>query len=641
VSATDIAERYSACDLRCLPVRARGKVPLIADWPQRATSDAAQISAWIDDGANLGVALGAWHGRWLVVLDIDRHHGGADGIDSLVELEARHGDMPPTWEAESPGGGLHRWFAINCEIRNSSLAPGIDIRGAGGQVVVEPSEHPNGGRYEWAPGHAPWEREIAEAPEWLAEMLAPPPAVEPTRERRRAPLLEPINGARLGDRPGDRFEAATTWADLLHADGWTEGGTGPGGETRWTRPGKDPRQGCSATTGYRGADVLKVFTSSVPWFDANATYSRFGYVAARDFGGDYGAAASALVAAGFGAPDFDPIAWIARDDDGGVASAVVASGERSADDDTAHLVDWSELFTREPAEHQWVIEPLIPAGRAIALWAPAKAGKSAVLMAALMAACSGRSVLGAPPTDPVDVLYLDYEMTADDLCERAAELGYGPADADALSDHLHYALLPSFEPLDTAAGGRQVLDLASRLGVALVVVDTFGRAIDGEEDKADTIRAFYRHTGSRLKSAGVALCRTDHAGKAVDRGQRGSSAKADDVDVVWRLARTDGGAVLTRTHSRIGWVPETVSLTRSEAEDGGVEWRLARSWVPAGTAAAVELLDRLEVPIGATRTQARQILANADAKIRNDVLGAALRSRVDRAAVDWVAGDDD
>src|SRR4029077_18443914 len=108
-----------------------------------------------------------------------------------------------------------------------------------------------------------------------------------------------------------------------------------------------------------------------------------------------------------------------------------------------------------------------------------------------------------------------------------------------------------------------VTEILERDEPKAVIVDTFGRAVRGEEDKADTVRAFYSHTGLAMKSMGIGYLRTDHAGKDEGRGQRGSSAKSDDVDVIWHLERSNGGLKLTST-SRVSWVPPTLDIERLE-----------------------------------------------------------------------------
>ncbi|MEI7651809.1 MAG: AAA family ATPase, partial [Verrucomicrobiota bacterium] len=150
------------------------------------------------------------------------------------------------------------------------------------------------------------------------------------------------------------------------------------------------------------------------------------------------------------------------------------------------------FWTDDYSDEEWLAYPVVPKGRAIALYAPAKAGKSTVVLAIAAAVASGRKVLGARTAPPATVLYLDYEMTSADLQERLYELGYGP-DADL--SRLKYALLPSLPPMDTVEGARAILHLVEHYGADFVVFDTFGRAVEGEEDHADTVRAFYRHTG--------------------------------------------------------------------------------------------------------------------------------------------------
>lgn len=290
------------------------------------------------------------------------------------------------------------------------------------------------------------------------------------------------------------------------------------------------------------------------------------------------------------------------------------------------VVDWPEFWSLDHKNEEWAIEPLIPAGRSVAIYAPAKAGKSLALLSAIVPATMGQSAWGMPPRDRVRVLYLDYEMTAGDLRERLELLGYGPDDD---LTHLAYALIPALPPLDTAAGGQALLALALRHEASVVVLDTFGRAAEGDENDADTSRAFYRHTGGLLKSHGIATARTDHAGKDLEKGQRGSSAKNDDVDVVWRLERLQDGVRLIRTHSRVMWVPETIVLDLHEGDDG--VWRFTRqagsvTW-PAGTKEAVGQLDALGLAVGIGANDAARAVKDAGLSIRRKVLLAAVKWR--------------
>jgi hypothetical protein len=155
---------------------------------------------------------------------------------------------------------------------------------------------------------------------WMAAH-APPPAAEhqpapqpesngPPRAGPRGSAARPRDGDGAGvayPRPGisvfDDFDARTSWDDLL--SGWTKDTTRRDGEIYLTRPGKDG--GPSATIGYKGKDILHVFTSKAPPFEAGESYTKCQVYALLKHGGDMRAAVEALSERRFGT-------WI--DDDG-------------------------------------------------------------------------------------------------------------------------------------------------------------------------------------------------------------------------------------------------------------------------------------------------------------------------------------
>jgi len=504
------------------------------------------------------------------------------------------------------------------------------VRGEGGQIVAAPTVHPSGQPYAWEDGHGPDEMVVSKAPKWLLHLLRPAEPLEPTPAK-SDPCLDV-----LGDAIAEHVTKAHRWHDLLLADGWQRH-SDANGDSMWTRPGKDVRAGASAVL-HEPSGPLVVFTSSVaalqrPWASvkdgAGWAYGIFGYLAATRHDGDRSECARAYREALNNAQAAQMVtmtsgqqahAVLMGEDDGGTPNHVKI----------AHLVDWESFWTKDHADEEWLAYPVIPAGRTIALYAPAKAGKSTVVLAVAAAAATGRKVLGQWTAErPVRTLYLDYEMTEADLWERLTELGYGHDDD---MSHLHYALLPSLPPLDTQPGADALIALATDLDVELVVVDTFGRAVEGDENDADTVRDFYRLSGRPLKQAGISVARTDHSGKDIAKGQRGSSAKNDDVDVVWQLARTESGVVMTRTHSRVSWVPETVTIRRDERSDGVVEYLVdqgSRAY-PAGTKEAADVLDAIGVPVDCSRRTAQKMLSEAGKGLRTKVLSAALAWRRER-----------
>lgn len=158
-----------------------GKHPLHSAWQDKATTDADTITSWwrARPQANVGIATGRQSG--IFVLDVDPDNGGNE---SLAKLEAEYGTLPATWYVETGSGGGHWYFNYpDFEITNATKAlralgiNGIDIRGDGGQVVAPPS----------VSGKGPYistKTTLADAPEWLLEILRPKPRVQQPAERR-------------------------------------------------------------------------------------------------------------------------------------------------------------------------------------------------------------------------------------------------------------------------------------------------------------------------------------------------------------------------------------------------------------------------------------------------------------------------
>lgn len=267
-------------------------------------------------------------------------------------------------------------------------------------------------------------------------------------------------------------------------------------------------------------------------------------------------------------------------------------------------IDWATFWDRERTKSDFLVEPVIARGRQHALYASQKEGKSLLLGNISARLATGLPILSSAPADPINVLYLDYEMTDDDVEERLVDFGF-----DRKSDlaRLHYSLYPPLPSLDTPQCGEHLLYEVARLGIEFVVIDTFSKAVQGEENSADTYRDFARYTGLGLRKLGVTLTRSDQAGKDKERGQRGSSAKADDVDVVWRLDKADETTFnLTATHSRVPWIPRKVQLTQTSTH--GFELAVKKTPWPAGTRECAADLDALGIPLDASTRDAQAAL---------------------------------
>ncbi len=196
-------------------------------------------------------------------------------------------------------------------------------------------------------------------------------------------------------------------------------------------------------------------------------------------------------------------------------------------------LDWHELWA-DDTEEEWILEPLLPARRLVALYSAPKVGKSLLMLEIAVGISKGALTLGAQVPRPFTVLYVDFENDPKgDIRTRLQAMGHGPDDLG----NLHYLSFPTLAALDSAAGAEQLLAAIDAYGAEVVVVDTVSRAVKGEENENDTWLAFYRHTGLALKQTKVALIRLDHSGKDETKGQRGGSAKSGDVDAIWRMKK--------------------------------------------------------------------------------------------------------
>ncbi|MFJ3231288.1 bifunctional DNA primase/polymerase [Streptomyces sp. NPDC086787] len=150
----------------------------------------------------------------LIGVDLDTK-SGTDAPAALRELALRHlFTIPETVVVLTPSGGRHLWLTgpPGTVVPNSAgrLAPGIDIRGAGG-YLVGPGSRTDHGVYATAPGtaHLP----PAACPPALLRLLLPPPrpavhAPQPPTDHHGQGLVQFVLTAHEGQRNTRLFWAA-------------------------------------------------------------------------------------------------------------------------------------------------------------------------------------------------------------------------------------------------------------------------------------------------------------------------------------------------------------------------------------------------------------------------------------------------
>lgn len=472
----------------------------------------------------------------------------------------------------SAGGGLHTIVRVSDgpALGNTKLAHDGDkviaeTRGEGGFVIVWPTAgrkgHQPGAAYVLEHGGPATVAEVtSEERDLLHGMFTYPLHVgEPEP---KAPAKQP-SAPSVGLSPFDDYRQRVSWRSILEPAGWRHHSS-DAEHDYWVRPGKDPRDGHSASTIEDGPFYL--FSTSVEGIPAEVGLSKGHVYAHLHHGGDLAAATRQLRREGYGDDTADYVElppWVPE-------QAAEASDDDINDLKTQYVlenlkaVDWEELWA-DTSEEEWIVYPLLPARRLVALYSAPKVGKSLLMLELAAGIAAGRELFGNPAGEPKVVLYVDFENDPKaDIRERLQNMGYTPADLT----NLRLLSFPNMGALDGEKGSQELMAAVEVYGAQVVVIDTVSRAIAGDENENDTWLDFYRHTGLKLKQAQVALVRLDHAGKDEAKGQRGGSAKGGDVDAVWRMTRVgDELYDLICEMNRLPIDPESRTLTIERVED--------------------------------------------------------------------------
>jgi hypothetical protein len=227
------------------------------------------------------------------------------------------------------------------------------------------------------------------------------------------------------------------------------------------------------------------------------------------------------------------------------------------------VIDWGELWADETEEH-WLVPGFISASRGHMLYAPSGLGKSLACLEVAASLACGRGIWGAGSQPPVRVLYLDQENSPlGDIRPRLMAMGFHHEDLKNLT----YLSFPEMGPLNHRDGGSTLATLLDLYHPDFVFFDTFSRFVDADENLAKTVQDFYNWTGRTLKKRGIGYMRLDHTGKNTSVGARGTSAKTDDLDLIWAMSegRDAGTFTLTNEKQRVPVPNSAITLERLES----------------------------------------------------------------------------
>jgi putative DNA primase/helicase len=316
-----------------IPIRADGTKKPTGEWAPFMVRrmERERLDKWFTSHPEQGIGIicGKISGN-LEMLELEGRACSGDVLDRVFEeLEASgHAHVLDMfinsgYTEWTPSGGLHLIYRVSdhevpgntkvarrpateeelAENPKDRIKVLAETRGEGGYVVVAPSGgtvHATGDSWSVAAGAIgviptiTWQERQALV-DALHEVLDEMPEEAPPAPR---PTLATLSGSSV--RPGDDYNLRAQWIDILGPHGWTISHH-QGHTSYWVRPGKDRRDGHSATTG-RAADGDRLYVfSSATEFATETPYTKFAAYTLLEHRGDYAGAARALRAAGYGA----------------------------------------------------------------------------------------------------------------------------------------------------------------------------------------------------------------------------------------------------------------------------------------------------------------------------------------------------
>lgn len=162
------AYAYAEENWHVFPVEPRGKKPITQHGVMNATTEKEKISKWWSRVPDANIAVACGHVSGFFVLDVDV----ADGKQGLETLESLNINIK-TLTSRTGSGGMHLFYKMprdeSIVIKNrTNFLPGLDVRSNNGYVVIPPSVHPSGNKYEWIRKVNP-----VKAPDKLIELIIP------------------------------------------------------------------------------------------------------------------------------------------------------------------------------------------------------------------------------------------------------------------------------------------------------------------------------------------------------------------------------------------------------------------------------------------------------------------------------------
>lgn len=603
------AQRHAAQAFHVFPLIEQQKLPLIEDFPNRASRDEVTLAQWwnADMGAaftqtyNVGISTSRYGDDpavSLCVIDVDNKNEKR-GSESVLMLEFEGIEFPATYTQDTPTGGQHLVYWTRTPVRNlvdrdgkGSIGRGLDIRGVGGFIVGSGSVTEKGA---YTDNGLP----VVEAPAALIERILQSGGA-PIERSASTEMPANIDATRATERAIDYLRHAAP-----------EAIDGSGGDATTFKVAAQLKD-----LGVPEADALELLMEH--WFGGCGWASEdLATKIANAY--RYGKQAP-----GSAAPEsqFAPVAV--------AAEAPLFTLENAAA---------SRYVERDPPVMRWCVESLVPAGRTTGLVAAGGTGKSLLTIQMAIAKATGRPFLDRFALKPGGVLLVANEDDNDELHRRvfraARAHGIGPAELhrffaisrvgenSRLIDGRPGELLPTMFARRLVEAARQIPNLE------LIILDPASRLRGGDENSAPDATALVEALERVASGTGAAVLVVHHTPKSAASARdvsataaRGSSAFTDGLrsQIVMRTMTPDG-----RRDRRIS--PErAANLVELVLAKANYSAPLPPVWLQRGAGGLLSIVD-LDAEAAQRRDEPDDLYAEVIERVCDHLAGGRIESR--------------
>lgn len=214
------------------------------------------------------------------------------------------------------------------------------------------------------------------------------------------------------------------------------------------------------------------------------------------------------------------------------------------------LINGPAYLKLERPKTPWIIQSLIPKSGMTLVHAPAKAGKSTVLMQLCSALSDPKAddYFGLPIFEHGPVCYLQLDTPSDlwavEYVQKADDAGM---DFTQTYFHDRQTMPKGLYPFNIRQPDHALWlsEWVSAAQPLVVIVDTWRSSYRGEEDKSDTVQQAASTLQSACQPAALVLIHHEKKGNSqfpsdpIDT-PRGSTALPGFVDVLWKVTKRNG-----------------------------------------------------------------------------------------------------